>query len=88
MFSNPYFAEEQRHDVYIYQPFIIFGFDIMIDENLKAWLLEINNNPDMRYIMCNDGMCCKHENCYESPVNKIVKKTLIHDCFELLVTGR
>ena len=25
--------------------FQIFGFDILIDKNLKAWLLEINDHP-------------------------------------------
>lgn len=60
----------------------------MIDEDLKAWLIEINNAPSMSYLICTGGRGCKHVNCYESPVNKIVKKILVHDCFELLVAGR
>jgi D-alanine-D-alanine ligase-like ATP-grasp enzyme len=25
--------------------FEIFGYDFMIDENMKAWLIEVNTNP-------------------------------------------
>lgn len=70
MFSNPYILNQQRHDVFIYQPFVILGFDVMIDENLKAWLLEINASPSMGYIICNGSMGCNHRNCHDvSPVN-------------------
>ena len=27
--------------------FQIFGFDYMIDENFKPWLIEVNTNPDI-----------------------------------------
>jgi tubulin polyglutamylase TTLL11 len=29
------------------KPFHIIGFDIMLDEDRKAWLIEINNNPSL-----------------------------------------
>ena len=31
----------------------IFGFDILLDENYKAWLLEINDHPSLDVFMCN-----------------------------------
>ena len=91
MFSNPYIMNNNwhGHDVYCYQPFVIFGFDVMIDENLKAWLLEINASPSMGYLICNGGPGCNHKNCHEySPVNQIVKKNLVRDVFELMTQGQ
>lgn len=29
------------------KPFQIFGFDILLDKNYKAWILEINDHPSM-----------------------------------------
>jgi D-alanine-D-alanine ligase-like ATP-grasp enzyme len=44
----------------IYQ---IFGFDILIDEKLKAWLLEVNDYPSMNIYSCKESMGCAHKNC-------------------------
>ena len=29
------------------KPFNICGFDLLIDEDLNAWVLEVNNNPSL-----------------------------------------
>ncbi|XP_011872996.1 PREDICTED: probable tubulin polyglutamylase TTLL2 isoform X1 [Vollenhovia emeryi] len=49
--------------------FEFFGFDVLIDENLKPWLLEVNLSP----ALSND---CE--------VDSEVKKPLLHDLFDLL----
>ncbi|XP_012272685.1 probable tubulin polyglutamylase TTLL2 isoform X2 [Orussus abietinus] len=49
--------------------FELFGFDILIDENLKPWLLEVNVSPAL-------GNDCE--------VDSEVKKPLLHDLFDLL----
>ncbi|XP_048509895.1 probable tubulin polyglutamylase TTLL2 isoform X3 [Athalia rosae] len=49
--------------------FEFFGFDVLIDENLKPWLLEVNVSPAL-------GNDCE--------VDSEVKKPLLHDMFDLL----
>ena len=29
------------------KPFQILGFDLLIDRNLKAWILEVNDHPSL-----------------------------------------
>ncbi|CAK9832164.1 Probable tubulin polyglutamylase TTLL2 [Anthophora retusa] len=49
--------------------FEFFGFDVLIDKNLKPWLLEVNLSP----ALSND---CE--------IDSEVKKPLLHDLFDLL----
>nr|XP_033793536.1 probable tubulin polyglutamylase TTLL2 [Geotrypetes seraphini] len=49
--------------------FELFGFDILIDDTLKPWLLEVNYGPALSLDCSNDV---------------VVKKNLIHDIVELL----
>lgn len=49
--------------------FELYGFDIIIDENLKPWLLEVNFSPAL-------GMDCQ--------ADSIVKKPLIHDLLDVM----
>ncbi|XP_071819355.1 uncharacterized protein [Apostichopus japonicus] len=49
--------------------FELFGFDIIIDANLKPWLLEVNFNPAL------------NEDC---PVDAVVKRSLINNVIDIL----
>ena len=47
-----------REDSYKRQPFIkhnqfeLFGYDFMIDEDLKVYLIEVNTNPCLETASC------------------------------------
>lgn len=49
--------------------FELYGFDVLIDENLKPWLLEVNVFPSLSS---------------SSPFDKMVKSQLICDAFTLI----
>ena len=46
--------------------FELYGFDILIDRNLKPWLLEINVSPSLSS---------------SSPLDKMIKNALMTDVF-------
>uniref|UniRef100_A0A8C8SVK2 Tubulin tyrosine ligase like 2 n=1 Tax=Pelusios castaneus TaxID=367368 RepID=A0A8C8SVK2_9SAUR len=49
--------------------FELFGFDILIDDKFKPWLLEVNYSPAL---------------CLDCSIDTRVKKRLLHDIIELL----
>uniref|UniRef100_A0A8D0GAD0 Tubulin tyrosine ligase like 2 n=1 Tax=Sphenodon punctatus TaxID=8508 RepID=A0A8D0GAD0_SPHPU len=49
--------------------FELFGFDILVDDKFKPWLLEVNYSPALRL---------------DCPIDATVKKSLLHDLIELL----
>ena len=49
--------------------FEIFGFDILIDQNLKPWLLEVNLSPSLNT---------------DSPLDLKIKGNMIADLFTLI----
>ncbi|XP_010208043.1 probable tubulin polyglutamylase TTLL2 [Colius striatus] len=49
--------------------FELFGFDILIDDKFKPWLLEVNYNPAL---------------CLDCSIDDTVKRKLLHDIIELL----
>ena len=58
-------------DVIPNQPssFELFGYDVLIDKNLKAWLIEINSSPSMGIY---------------GPLDQRIKTDLIHDTVNLV----
>jgi len=64
--------------------FHILGIDVLVDQNLKAWLLEINANPSLN-IGHEDSTDFKAKEII-SPVDKFVKEKVVEDC--LLITKK
>lgn len=50
-------------------PFEMVGFDILIDKNMKAWVLEINNTPSL---------------VPHTTLENAIKEKLVHDLFDLV----
>lgn len=46
--------------------FEVFGFDILIDSDLKPWLIEVNLSPSL---------------ATDSPLDMVIKSTLLQDVF-------
>ena len=63
------FAGFEQHVPYRNNCFELLGFDILIDSNLKPWLLEVNLSPSMNT---------------ESPLDLKIKGNLIADLFSLI----
>lgn len=53
--------------------FEILGFDVLIDSDLKPWLLEVNLSP---------SLAC------DSPLDHTIKSTLVSDTFNLIGVRR
>ena len=74
LITNPQRPDKEppKYGSKIYQ---VFGFDVLFDKNLKAWLLEINAGPSFSAISCKSGvpMGCRHENCPVSVVDMHTK---------------
>lgn len=49
--------------------FELYGFDVLIDEELKPWLLEVNVQPSLSS---------------SSPLDKLIKTTLLSDVFNII----
>lgn len=49
--------------------FEVFGFDILIDSDLKPWLLEVNLSPSL---------------ATDSPLDMTIKSNLLNDVFNLV----
>lgn len=82
--------EHQTHKIFDYtkvkgKPFQILGFDFLIDENLKAWVLEINDHPSLNIYFSNDPpMSGKKYNEEDiCPVDLQVKTTVVTDTINL-----
>lgn len=63
--------------------FHIIGLDILVDENLNAWLIEINANPSLNVYIDKELPNGDIEQTL-SELDKYVKCMLISDTFKLL----
>lgn len=52
--------------------FDIFGFDLLIDETLSVWLIEVNASPTM-------GKSTVNINIYIKPVTEKLVEMVLHD---------
>ena len=69
MSVEPYMVTQNRTAKSRNSCFEIYGFDVLIDQNLKPWLLEVNVLP---------SLSCS------SPFDRKVKSILMSDCFHIL----
>ena len=69
LFTNPRDPNSKSNFGYITRPFQLLGFDIMLDEEMNAWLLEINMSPCIEQVVCMQQMACNHKECPISPVD-------------------
>ena len=53
--------------------FELFGYDFMIDQELRPWLIEVNMSPSMEY---------------STPVTKKLVKMMLHDMGKLISTPK
>jgi hypothetical protein len=53
--------------------FEIFGFDVLLDSDLKPWLIEVNLSPAL---------------ATDSPIDMTIKSTLLSDTFNMMGVKR
>ncbi|GAB6032804.1 hypothetical protein CHUAL_012007 [Chamberlinius hualienensis] len=52
-----------------YNCFELYGFDVIVDDQLNPWLLEVNRHPSL---------------CMDCEIDQLVKKPLLHDLIDLV----
>ena len=58
------------------------GFDIFIDDKMKAWVLEINDHPSLNILLCKEGP--KGLIKEPSEVDKFIKVKVVGDAIRLM----
>ena len=64
------------------RPFQIIGFDLLIDNNLKAWLLEINTSPSLNIFFDNSKNFMERVELTDDDicqVNLYIKSRIVQD---------
>jgi tubulin polyglutamylase TTLL5 len=62
-------AAMKKNNMYRLNCFEVFGFDILVDSDLKPWLVEVNLSPSL---------------ATDSPLDMVIKTTLVTDTFNLI----
>lgn len=69
------------------KPFQILGLDLLIDEELKAWVLEVNDHPSLNIYFDSSkepmGVTKEFTDADICPVDFLVKSTLAKDTIQL-----
>jgi len=62
---NPVRTCDEKPNTYKGKPFQVLGFDILVDEKLNCWILEINDHPSFNILICKTpkGQACNHKDC-------------------------
>jgi len=62
---NPVKSYDENPNTYQGKPFQVLGFDILVDQKMKCWILEINDHPSFNILICRSpkGSGCDHKNC-------------------------
>ena len=66
---EPHIVSQSRTTKFRNQCFEVYGFDVLIDDTLRPWLLEVNVAPSLSS---------------SSPFDKTVKSMLLSDTFHLI----
>ncbi|RHY38219.1 hypothetical protein DYB25_010043, partial [Aphanomyces astaci] len=67
--ESPLVASLNKQAKHVNACFELFGFDVLLDANLRPWLLEVNVFPSMSS---------------SSPMDKRIKSILVCDTFQLV----
>ena len=73
-FSNPHNPFSDKNRVVKGKVFQVFAIDILVDKNLKAWLLDISENPGLGIHECKEIVGCNHNDCPVSETDLKVKR--------------
>lgn len=65
--------------------FQVFGFDILIDKDLKAWILEINDHPSFNIMYSKEFMGTVKSEETLSQVDLYVKKMAMTDALKMVL---
>jgi hypothetical protein len=65
------------------QPFHILGLDLLIDRELKAWILEVNDHPSLNIYHSKEYMGMRNYDEDICETDLYVKKRVVSDCINL-----
>lgn len=67
--------------------FQLIGFDVMLDHNCKAWLMEINANPSLNMYLERQNADGEQEKVL-SEIDKYLKTLVLEDALKIVKTRK